>query len=265
MSRPLALLRAALVAVVCLIAFQPLLATAQVTDINSAINKAGRERMLSQRMAKAYLQLGQKIDVVRSQRVLDESITLFDRQLVELKKFAPNAQTRETSLKLEKAWIAYKDVLIGAAPSRERAPEVLTRSDEVLGLAHQLTGEFEALSGTPAGRLVNISGRQRMLSQRMAKFHQAMNWNLPAGPLRTELATARKEFSDAMAELETAPGNTDKLKRDLKLASQQWFFFQNALDEKGLDTLTRATNVATTSERILEMMEAVVTGYEALK
>ena len=49
-------------------------ASAQIADINSAINKAGRQRMLSQRMAKAYFQLGQTVDVERSQRVLDSSI-----------------------------------------------------------------------------------------------------------------------------------------------------------------------------------------------
>ena len=38
-------------------------AMAQISDLNSAINKAGRQRMLSQRMAKAYFQLGQQVDV----------------------------------------------------------------------------------------------------------------------------------------------------------------------------------------------------------
>jgi hypothetical protein len=36
-------------------------ARAQVLDLNDAINKAGRQRMLSQRMAKAYLALGQGV------------------------------------------------------------------------------------------------------------------------------------------------------------------------------------------------------------
>jgi len=31
-------------------------ALAQISDLNSALNKAGRQRMLSQRMAKAYFQ-----------------------------------------------------------------------------------------------------------------------------------------------------------------------------------------------------------------
>jgi len=37
-------------------------ALAQISDINSAINKAGRQRMLSQRMAKAYFQIGLQIE-----------------------------------------------------------------------------------------------------------------------------------------------------------------------------------------------------------
>ena len=61
MIQPHSGLRAAFVALLMVLFMQPLLATAQVTDINSAINKAGRERMLSQRMAKAYFQLGQGI------------------------------------------------------------------------------------------------------------------------------------------------------------------------------------------------------------
>ena len=263
MIRFMSILRAVLLAVCCAFAVLPVPVQAQVTDLNSAINKAGRGRMLSQRMAKAYLQLGQGIDTRRSRRVLDASIALFDRQLVELKNYAPSADTRATSLALEKASIAYKDVLVGMTPSRERAPDVLRLSDEVLALAHQLTAQFEALSGTPAGRLVNLAGRQRMLSQRMAKLHQALHWNLPAGKMHDDLVRARTEFAAAQTELEAAPVNTEQLKRDLRLASQQWFFFQDALDQKGLDPMVRATNVASTSERILEMMEEVVSGYEA--
>ena len=44
-------------------------AMAQIADLNSAINKAGRQRMLSQRMAKAYFQIGQQVvDVLNTYR-----------------------------------------------------------------------------------------------------------------------------------------------------------------------------------------------------
>ena len=44
------------------------LARAQVSGVNDAINKAGRQRMLSQRMAKAWLAIGMGIDVARAKR-----------------------------------------------------------------------------------------------------------------------------------------------------------------------------------------------------
>lgn len=92
-------------------------ALAQITDLNSAINKAGRQRMLSQRMAKAYFQIGQQVEVERSKKILDTSVSLFDRQLVELKNFAPTPEIKENYLKLERTWLAYKDLLVGEAPS----------------------------------------------------------------------------------------------------------------------------------------------------
>ena len=237
-------------------------ALAQISDINVAINKAGRQRMLSQRMAKAYFQIGQQVDIERSRKVLDSSIAAFDRQLVELKNYAPTPEIKDTYLKLEKSWLAYKDVLVGAAPSPDSGRQVLAISEEVLALAQQGTVQLEKRSGTAAAYLVNLSGRQRMLSQRMAKFYQAASWGVADGKSPSHLDKARKDFAEALHELAASPANTTQIKESLELVKQQWFFFENALSQKSGTDKRPQLAVATTSERILEEMEGVVGLYE---
>lgn len=239
-------------------------ALAQISDINAAINKAGRQRMLSQRMAKAYFQMGLQIDPERSRKVLDSSVATFDRQLVELKNFAPTPEIKSTYLKLETSWLAYKDVLLGSVPSPENGRKVLAISEEVLATAQQGTVLLEKRSGTATGRLVNLSGRQRMLSQRMAKFYQAGAWRVADERSTASLGAARQEFTDALLELSSAPANTPQINDSLALVKQQWLFFENALNQKTGADKRPLLAVATTSERILEEMEGVVGLYEKL-
>jgi len=240
-------------------------ALAQISDLNVAINKAGRQRMLSQRMAKAYFQIGQQVDVDRSKKALDASIAVFDRQLVELKNFAPTPEIKDTYVKLEQSWLAYKDLLIGSPLSQANGRKVLELSDQVLGLAHSGTQQLEKRSSSSAGRLVNLSGRQRMLSQRMAKFYQANAWGIGDDKSAAEMEKARKEFVAAHQELASAPANTQQIKESLDLVKQQWIFFDSALGQKTGADKRPQTLVATTSERILEEMETVVGQYEKLK
>jgi len=239
-------------------------AEAQIADLNAAINKAGRERMLSQRMAKAYFQLGQQVDGERSRRVLDQSVAVFDRQLVELKNYAPTPEIKDTYLKLEKAWLAYKDALLGSAPSQQQGRQVLQLSEQVLGLAHQGTVQLEKHAGSTTGHLLNLAGRQRMLSQRMAKFYQAQSWGIGDTSGAAELDKARREFAGSLQELSAAPAMTPAIRDGLELVRQQWFFFDNALNQKGSADRRAQAAVATTSERILEEMETVVNQIEKL-
>ncbi|MDP2809394.1 MAG: type IV pili methyl-accepting chemotaxis transducer N-terminal domain-containing protein [Rhodocyclaceae bacterium] len=235
----------------------------QIADVNSAINKAGRQRMLSQRIAKTYLQIGQNIDVDRSRRVLDGSIALFDRQLVELKNFAPTPEIRDTYIQLEKSWLAYKDALVGAVPSKAGGRTVLDLSEEVLKLAHQGTVQLEKRSGTTTGRLVNIAGRQRMLSQRMAKFYQALIWGV-GDNVAPGLEKARTEFIAAHGELAKAAASDPPLKESLERVGRQWIFFEAALAQRGGDRKYHATDVAVASELILQEMEVAVGLFEKL-
>ena len=238
---------------------------AQVLDLNDAINKAGRQRMLSQRMAKAWLALVHKTESGPAQLVLDRSMALFDRQLVELKTYAPNAELRKTYADLEGAWSEYKGALVGRHPSRDGAGGLLDTDARVLALAHQGTVQYEAVSSKPVGKLVNIAGRQRMLSQRMAKFFYAATLKVEPAQAQAEIGKARTEFLSAMDVLRNAPEATSGIKEQLVLADNQWLFFDLALKEINGAGPKALSDMFVTSENLLSVMDRVTGLYAGLK
>jgi nitrate/nitrite-specific signal transduction histidine kinase len=240
------------------------IASAQVADIADAINKAGRQRMLSQRMAKSWIAIGMGIEATRAQKTLADSMALFDRQFVELKAFAPNADIRATYAAIEPLWADYKTALVGSAPSKAATPALITLDGKILALANQGTLQLEKQSGKAVGRLVNIAGRQRMLSQRMAKFYLARAWNAGVASAGADLDKAKDEFIAALKLLEDAPEATSAIKQELQLARQQWVFFDNALANAAEGGNQRSTNVFTASENLLEVMDRVTGMYARL-
>ncbi len=226
-----------------------------------AINKAGRQRMLSQRCAKAWLMQALAVTPSVGAKLLQSSMSLFETQMLELSRFQPTADVQTTLVQLSADWQSYRAALL-VPPSPESAVQIYARNEAVLSAAHAVTQAYERASGTTEGRLINVAGRQRMLSQRMAKFVYFARYGVETQASVDALAKAREEFIKALELLKAAPQNTAQITNELALADQQWFFFQNALGEGNSPKALQA--IATTSERILEQLNLVVSLYEAL-
>jgi hypothetical protein len=224
--------------------------------------------MLSQRMGKAWLALVYGIETSSARQVLDKSIALFDRQQLELQAFAPTADVKVTYSQMEAVWGDYKTTLLEATPDKRMAPTLLQQDAKVLALAHQGTVQYQALLDKPLGTLVNIAGRQRMLSQRMAKLCFAARLPLQdATAAASEINKARSEFVNALALLRNAPEATPRIKDALLLADGQWVFFDSALQkmQSSHSNNKSLAEVYVASENLLSVMDSVTGMYAAIK
>ncbi|WP_153131444.1 type IV pili methyl-accepting chemotaxis transducer N-terminal domain-containing protein [Dechloromonas hortensis] len=231
--------------------------------LGAAINKAGRQRMLSQRMAKAFAMQVLAVMPDKAASLLDQSRRLFETQLRELATLQPNEAIRSNLGELDRQWALYRE-LLGRPRTADNLLLVLAESEKTLRLAHALTGLYEKQASGNAGHLVNLAGRQRMLSQRMAKCFMFEQSGVGSPALKAELEAARRDFVAALGELNAAPENTPEIRIELGLANTQWLFFDQALNGQESNRTIAQRNVATTSERILEVMDGLTGRYEQL-
>lgn len=230
--------------------------------VAAALNMAGRQRMLAQRAAKAWLMLGLGTLPAQGRALLDESTARFDTQLAELRAFTPNSAVDPALARLDPEWERYR-ALLAKAPTRPLALEVYVAGELVQDAAHQLTLAYEKSASTAGERRVNLAGRQRMLSQRMAKFYLFQAWDINARAARMELNWARAEFSSGMHQLYNATHEIPGVRAPLAELDRQWLAYRDALatDRPGPRPVALAA-VAEYSEQILTTAERLVALFE---
>lgn len=232
--------------------------SASIDGYGEAINQAGRQRMLSQRMVKAFAQIGLQIWYAKPRKQLKKALQLYQTQLENLKGFAKSSNSRKALSRVETVWKKYK-VLASGRVSQENAVKFNQMSEQLLQASQKVVEALVDEAKSEKAHIVDISGRQRMLSQRMAKFYLLMSWGLVHTDYQSEFKKAEQEFSQALLELKASSLNTTEISEALQKVDKQWRFFQltKIMDEDQYLPYI----VARTTESLLQDMNRITGMY----
>jgi hypothetical protein len=225
----------------------------RAAQLAEAVNLAGQQRMLSQRLVKLMAQRAAGIEAARAKALQDESAARIAANLARLQGLVPEFDLAA----LDTAW-AMLNSLLGGKPTAA----VLTRADQaarqLLQLSEQLTAAVEAAGATRPLRLINLCGRQRMLSQRLAK--DALLADLLPSQDPALLGAGLAEFEAGLAELEAAPLSSTSIRELLDEVRAEWLRLVRSLrDAHGREA---AAGLARSSEHLLSRLDMLTTQYQ---
>lgn len=235
------------------------LAAAPGVDAVAAINRAGELRMLSQRIVRTYAQIGMKLQPKVDRMILAESVRRFDANLRWLEDFF--GVDASVLGELKSHWRAF-GMMFREKPELDRAIALNGTAEAILGQAESLTQKLQAGGGQNTGRMVNLAGRQRMLSQRLAKAYMLRAWGDPSPGLGAEMQAAARDFARNIDELRQYDGNSADIRSEIEELSLQWEWLQAAIATEG--TGSYRLIVAESSEAILASADRLTTLYERL-
>jgi len=227
-----------------------------------ALNQAGQLRMLSQRVVKLAAQQVAGVDVHRTRRLQQACEARAVELLGHLMALRPAGMPGDGPLAAvaatQEAWTMLADAL-----AHRNVPgwlgHVDTLAEALLSRAEALVETLEATAGRHALQVVNLCGRQRMLSQRLVK--EALLAELLGDAERhTRLVPLQQRFESALAELEAAPLSNAEIREALQAARDEWLKLLHGL--RSIDRGEGRLALSRASENLLEGFDRLTGLYE---
>ncbi len=239
----------------------PFSASVASVDIAAAVDKAGKQRMLSQKIAKAYFYLGKRVRPDKVSLQLQDSLSLFKMNHSDLKATIADKGVQDMLAFVDFAVDEYAE-LAERPYSDESAALVLDLSETILEASQDIVVKIESMSKVRKSKVVNLAGRQRMLTQRIAKYYIAYQAGFRDKNSIEQLEIAVNEFESALDILKNEKVNTPQINAQLTKVSRIWRLVRNFF--LGVEKGGLPVTVLATTDSIMKSMNTITGMYVTL-
>ena len=202
----------------------PLLAI-EIKSPTHAVDIAGKQRMYTQRMLKDYAMVGMGNTFGNPDEDLKNITVDFQEHMESLAAYTKSEDVKKSIAKADALWKPLKKIL-SDVPSKDKVEKLQIDLDELLKATNETANLFAKESGKVSGEIVDKSGRQRMLSQRMASLYMLKVWKIDDPQFKFKLETTMKLFRISHDKLEKSDLNTDEIKTLLAKVKRSFMFFE---------------------------------------
>lgn len=226
-----------------------------------AVNRAGKLRMLSQRLVKACALRALDRDAAARAGQIDDATRQIDANIAALARSLSKPTFGDLLEAVAAAWAEVRALAAPALAAVDLAA-LDAAAERLLLQAEKLTRGLETAGLVTTLHVINVSGRQRMLSQRYAK--EALLGLVLEGDAaraaRAGLARTAETFEQALAHLRAIPLSTGEIRALLGDAERVWREVAAAARQVGQASGARALDGA--SDALLALFEQLTDRYE---
>ncbi len=227
-------------------------------SVTEVINIAGKQRMLSQRIAKDYLYIGKKIAVDKATKQLEQSLSAFKKSQKYLEKAINDPEIKNLI-----AFVNISENELEATAKKpfslDNAQLVLDLSESMLEGSQYIVDSLKGMAKLKSSSLVATSGKQRMLAQRIAKYYIAYQSGIKDKNTVEQMKTTVKLFDANNKKLLNNASNTATISRKLKKINMLWkivYKFYLNIEKGGLPFI-----VFTSTDDITGKMDKITSLY----
>ncbi len=230
-------------------------------NISELLNIAGKQRMLSQRIAKDYLYIGKKVAVDKATKQLDQSLAAFKKSQKYLAEAINDPEIKNLITFVNMSEQELEET--AKKPfSLDNAQLVLDLSESMLEGSQYIVDSLKKLAKKQDSAIVATSGKQRMLAQRIAKYYIAYQSGIKDKNTVDQMKETVKMFDDNNKALLNNVSNTAKISQELKSIDKLWkivYKFYLNIEKGGLPFI-----VFTSTDDITSKMNKITELYTKL-
>lgn len=198
----------------------------ETRDIKWAISAVNNQKVLTQQILKEYAFFGMKNRFKNSKEKLKKHLVNYEEELQELEVFLSSNEEALRYLKEVRTIWEPVNKIFKNKPKKSEVGELQKKTDKILAKMSGLMKLLLKTSTAGHNKIINISGYQAVIVERMAALYMMKTWGVNDPKFDFKMRESITFFNNSLHKMLDSPLTTPKNKKTIKNVMRTFRFFE---------------------------------------